>query len=474
MIRILTIGVVVLSASVFGAGVPDKPNVLFIAIDDLNDWVGCLGGHPDTKTPNIDRLAKRGMVFVNAACAAPACVPSRSALMTGVQPADSGLYSNPNREFRAFPDLKDLVTLPQYFARHGYHTMGVGKVLHNPNKADYNELCPIVYWRNPEPPNVDCEKPPRTKEEYLEWWKPVDVKVEEMTDWKMAQWAVERLKRKQDKPFFLACGIFRPHEPWNVPRKYYEKFPLDKIALPKIKKDDRDDLGPNQRKPNATVVQIVSDETTWRKGVQAYLASISFADECVGLLLDALDASPYRDNTIVMLWSDHGFHVGEKYHWSKFVLWERSARCVMVCAGPGVPAGTRCTQPANLMDMYPTLVEMCGLPSKPGLAGASLVPQFRNPSAPRGPSITANDKGFTVRTERWRYIWYYDGAEELYDHDQDPNEWDNLANQSQFAEIQKSLKAFVPKTPAPARKPADALKEKTQQQALLDSYMAIP
>jgi arylsulfatase A-like enzyme len=436
-----------------------KPNVLFIAVDDQNDWVGCLGGNPDSKTPNIDRLASRGMVFANAECAAPACLPSRCALMTGVKPADSGLYSNMNGEFRRYPDLKDLVTIPQYFAKNGYHTMGVGKVLHSPNKADYDELSPIVYWRNPLPPGIP-DNSRRNVQEYLDDWQPLDVDVTEMTDWKMARWAVERLKQNHEKPFFLACGFFKPHEPWHVPRKYYEKFPLDKITLPKIKQDDLGDVGLPVRKPNGTVAKIVADETTWRKGVQAYLASINFADECVGLLLDALDASPYRDNTIVMLWSDHGFHVGEKIHWSKFTLWEESARCVMICAAPGVEPGLRCNQPVNLMDMYPTLLEMCGLPAKPNQAGITFLPQLTDPALHRDPSITANDKGFSVRTERWRYIWYYDGSEELYDHDKDPMEWDNLAGKPELKSIQEKLKAFVPRNPVPGRQPEKKKKQK--------------
>jgi len=459
---------------------PARPNVLFIAIDDLNDWIGCLGGHPDTRTPNLDRLAKRGAVFTNAECAAPCCIPSRCALMTGVKPTDSGLYSNFDGQFRDYADLKDHVTLPQYFAQHGYHTMGAGKVLHHPNKADWDELSPIVYWQNPLPPGIP-ENNRRNVAEYLEDWLPLDVDAAEMTDWKMGDWAAERLGRTYDKPFFLACGFFRPHEPWHVPRKYYEKFPLDKITLPKVKKDDLEDLGPGQRRPSPLVVKIIEEETTWRKGVQAYLACINFADECVGRLLDALDASPHKNDTIVMLWSDHGWHLGEKLHWSKFTLWEESARCVLICAGPGVKPGTRCEQPVNLMDMYPTLLEMCGLPPKAGQAGASFVPQLSDPGCKRDPSITANEKGVSVRSVRWRYISYRDGSEELYNHDKDPMEWDNLASKPEFAEIKKTLSAFVPQQSAPARAASKApnakgRKEKPQpkETAAIDPLDLIP
>jgi arylsulfatase A-like enzyme len=213
----------------------------------------------------------------------------------------------------------------------------------------------------------------------------------------------------------------------------------------------------------------VDDEQTWRKGVQAYLASVNFADECVGMLLDALDRSPYKDNTIIILWSDHGWHLGEKLHWSKFTLWEESARCVLLCAGPGVAAGTRCNQPVSLLDIYPTLVEMCALPAKAGLAGESFLPQLKDPACKRTkPSVTANTKGFSVRTEQWRYISYYDGSEELYDHDKDPLEWDNLAGKAELAGTKETLKVFVPKKPHPARKPDTEPKAQTKKVSQID------
>ncbi len=391
--------------------------------------------------------------YTNAQCAAPSCVPSRGAMMTGVLPSNSGIYCNLNGHFRIYEDLKENVTLTQYFGKHGYHTMGVGKILHHSSDLDYDEHNPITYWRNPEPEGVDCTKQPRTLEEYLAWWKPVDVKMEDMTDWKMTQWAAEQLNRKHEKPFFLACGIFRPHEPWNVPPEYYEKFPLDELTLPEIRKNDLDDIGPSQRQAKPVVAEIIEDENTWRKGVQAYLANINFADECVGILLDALDASPYRENTIVILWSDHGWHLGEKFHWSKFTLWEESAHCVLICAAPGVKPGSRCKQPVNLIDIYPTLLEMCALPMKDGLAGQSFLPQFRDPTIVRDPAVTANEHGFSIRSERWRYLVYNDGSEELYDHDKDPMEWYNLAGNEEYASIQASLKKFVPEHRVPPRNP---------------------
>lgn len=424
-----------------------KPNVLFIAIDDLNDWIGPLGGHPDTLTPNLDRLAKRSLVFTNAECAAPCCVPSRTAMFTGILPEKTGYYDNYCGFYRQNDKLKDVVTLPQYFTAHGYFTAGTGKITHHADVGAWDEFWNKPYWVNPWPEWYDGSTNDRTRE-----WVPTPASREEMTDWKSAEWAAEKLKKEYDKPFFIGCGFFLPHEPWFVPKEYYDKFDLDKLTLPEVKLDDMDDVGKGQqKKKSALAKKCIANHDLWRKGVRGYLASINFADDCLGLVLDALDHSEYRDNTIVLLWSDHGFHLGEKYNWSKFKLWEESARCVLMCSAPGVTTGgTRCAAPVNLVDMYPTLIDLCGIPSKDGLGGISFVPQLKNPATKRNrPSVTANPEGFSLRTEQYRYIWYYDGAEELYDHRKDPMEWNNLAGKPEYRYIKEKLKAFVPKNPAP-------------------------
>jgi arylsulfatase A-like enzyme len=432
-----------------------RPNILFIAVDDLNDWIGCMGGHPDTKTPNLDRLAARGVLFTNASTPSPACIPARCAMMTGKSPASSGIYNNKDNEYRFYDDLKGLTIIPQYFSQQGYKSWGVGKVLHNFDKRDYDVSLDNVYWKNPEPTGVDSATYPKDVEGYLNWWKPLDVGNAEMKDWQAAEWVAGVLKQKHDKPFFLACGIFKPHEPWNVPRQYYEKFPLDSITLPKVKKDDLDDVGEPVRKPMQLALNITGDELVWRKAVQAYLANINFADECLGVILDALDQSPHKDNTIIVLWSDHGWQLGEKYRWAKFTLWERSARCVLMCAGPGITRNGRCASPVSLQDIYPTLIDLSGVAPKKDIDGRTFRAYLENPGKESStiPIITANEQGFSLRSERYRYIRYNNGSEELYDHQNDPMEWNNLTGDPKHAEVLAGLRAHVPVNPAPRRNP---------------------
>jgi len=437
------------AARTVGAATGDRPpNVLFIAVDDLNDWVGCLGGHPDTKTPHIDRLAARGQVFTNAMCPGPACIPSRTALMTGMAPARSGVYTNFAGFFRQHAHLKDVVTLPQHFRAHGYEALGTGKVFHHHDAASWDAYGTVTYWENPTPDGYKESNGDRTRE-----WVPLDVPNEQMTDWGIADWAIRHLKRDHAKPFFLACGFYRPHEPWFVPQAYHDRFDLESLHLPRIKADDLEDLDPRRAHKQRTALKCVADPALHRRGVRSYLASIAFADDCVGRVLDALDASPHRDHTIVFLWSDHGFHLGEKFHWSKFTLWEESARCVLICDVPGVTRpGARCDEPVNLQDMYPTLADLCGLPRRADLDGTSFLPQLKDPAAARRrPSITANDQGsFSLRFKEWRYIHYRNGAEELYHHKKDPMEWDNLAGRPEHRDRIKRFAAFLPNDPAPA------------------------
>ena len=427
-----------MAGSVIAEEKSKKPNVLFVAIDDLNDWVGFLGTNPDTRTPNMDRLAKRSLVFTNAHCAAPACVPSRNAMFTGVSPMKSGLYSNFGGSFRSCEYSKDAVTLTQHFMEHDYRAIGVGKILHGNDKKS---------WHDYGKPRAKKHMP--THEGYSQKWGMLDVPKEEMEDWKRASWAVEQMEQGQPEPFFLACGFHLPHVDWHCPRPYFEKFPLDKISLPPIKLDDYDDI-PGKNVNGATFQKGI-DSGEAIKAVQGYLACINFVDECVGRLIDALDASPYKDNTVIVLWSDHGMHVGEKLRYGKFALWEESAHNLLLFAAPsvGIKPG-RCDEAVNLIDIYPTLIDLCGLTKREGLDGISLMPQLKNPSTPKStPSITSNAKECnSVRTKRWRYIRYADGSEELYDHDNDPNEWTNLANNPEYASVIANLKNFIPKEQA--------------------------
>ena len=456
--RFLAAAGVTLSAPAFLFGrqrAAGRPNVLFIAIDDLNDWVGCLGGHPDVRTPNLDRLARRGVLFSNAHCAAPLCNPSRAALMTGVRPSTSGVYTN-RQPMRQSPVLRDAVTLSQHFMAHDYRVIGGGKIYHGlfPDPASWQAYFPSQ-TRNqppsPQPPRRPLNGIPDTA--HFDWG-PLDVGDEEMGDWQTASWAISELEKAHDRPFFLACGIFRPHLPWYVPAKYFDMYPPDKITLPTVKEDDLDDVPPIGREmANANDDhRRVIEHGQWRKAVSAYLASITFADACVGRVIEALDASRYAKNTAVVLWSDHGWHLGEKLHWRKFALWEEATRNVLTISAPGVTQpGGRCGRSVNLLDIYPTLIDLCGLAPRKGLEGASLMPLLRKPQAvwDRPAVTTYGRNNHSVRDERWRYIRYRDGTEELYDHTQDELEWRNLAGRPELADVKRNLARWLPGVNAP-------------------------
>ncbi len=432
-----------------------KPNVLFMAIDDLNDWIGCLGGHPDVRTPNLDRLAARGVLFTNAHCSAPACNPSRASLMTGILPSTSGVYHNPN-PWRKSPVLADAVTIPQHFMAHGYRAVGGGKIYHGgfPDPPSWQEYFPSQ-TRNKPPDPMPKNRPlngiPRTA--HFDWG-PVDADDPAMGDYQVAEWAISELQKRHDKPFFLGCGFFRPHLPWYAPQKYFDMYPADRIALPNVKEDDLDDVpeaGRKMARPQGDH-RKVTQHNQWRKAVQGYLASITFVDTCVGKVIDALNESRYADNTIIILWSDHGWHLGEKLHWRKFALWEEATHNVLMAVVPGLTrANQKCGRPVTMLDIYPTLIELCGLKPKPELEGRSLVPLLRNPQAQWDrPALTTHGRNnHSLRDKRWRYIRYSDGTEELYDHDQDPLEWNNLASDPQHAAVKNRMAQWLPRRNVP-------------------------
>ncbi len=454
-----------LAVCIFSLAVPDaqadlaKPNVLFIAIDDLNDWIGVLGGHPQAETPNIDRLAERSVLFANTHCAAPACNPSRAALMTGIPPYESGVYNNP-QPWR--PALPDAVTIPQHFSANGYWSAGSGKIYHGayPDPASWDAYYPDQLenkFPDPDPPKKNINGIGRGHFD----WGPVVEPDAEMGDYKTATWISSQLSKSHDKPFFLACGIFRPHLPWYVPQKYFDQFPLDSIRLPKTLKNDLADVPPLGLKmatgggDHAKVLEA----NQWKQGVQGYLASIAFADAQVGRVIDALDSGSHGKDTIIVLWTDHGWHLGEKEHWRKFALWHRATRTPLMISVPkgvkALPGGSlrnrQSQQPTSLLDIYPTLIELCGLPQREGLSGTSLMPLLRNPDAETGRAIvtTHGRNNHAIRDTRWRYIRYADGAEELYDHQADPNEWTNLAGDPSHAATVARLAQWLPKTNVP-------------------------
>lgn len=434
-----------------------KPNVLFIAIDDLNDWIGALGGHPQAKTPNLDRLAKEATLFTRAYCAAPACNPSRAALMTGILPSTSGVYHNPQPWRKAMPDA---VTLPQHFTKHGYWSAGAGKIYHGnyPDPASWETYFPDQKKNKPSDP-LPGKRPvngiPKTA--HFDWG-PLNDSPSAMGDYKVADWIIDQLGKKHEKPFFLACGIYRPHLPWYVPQKYFDLFDKDAIVLPKVLEDDLEDLpsaGVRIAKPEGDHAKVTKHDQ-WKKAVHGYLASVAFADEQVGRVLDALRKSPRAKDTIVVLWTDHGWHLGEKKHWRKFTLWEEATRTPLMIHVPeklaksfpgGTKPGARIDVPVSLIDLYPTLVDLCGLGENKALEGHSLVPLLKNPKVNwERPALTTHGRNnHALRTLRWRYIRYGNGGEELYDHDADPNEWTNLAGNPKHTDLKKKLAKWFPK-----------------------------
>lgn len=450
-----------------------RPNVLFIAMDDLNDWIGCMGGHPQAKTPNLNRLAKSGILFTNAHCAAPACNPSRTAIFTGMAPNVSGVYTNSQQLREVLPDAE---LLPKTFSRHGYHSSGSGKMLHYIIDArSWDDYFPAPSTEMPIPETLYPEQRPVSLPrggpwQYIETdWGGLDATDEEFGgDYAVSEWVSGELAKKHDKPFFLACGIYRPHEPWFVPEKYFKPFPLDSIELPPgYKEDDLDDLPPEGKRqgPNRYFAHI-QKHGEWKHAIQSYLASIYFADAMLGRVLDALDQSEYADNTIVVLWSDHGWHLGEKQHWQKYTAWRRCTRVPLIIrvpeAAPGLPQGTKpgvCDQPVNLVSLFPTLLDLCGLPATKVHDGPSLSPLLDNPQA-EWPHVSisclhhAGDYGLSAKS--WRYIHYANGDEELYDIESDPFEWNNLAADPKYAKKLAELKGKGPSEFAPLRPPSIA------------------
>lgn len=422
----------------------EKYNVLFIAVDDMNDWVGPFGGYPGIKTPNIDKLAKKGVVFQRAYCSAPACNPSRASLLTGIRPSTSGVYHN-NQPWR--PVLPDAVTIPQYFTANGYEVKGAGKIFHNSfnDPASWPTYFDVPH--SPEPPKV-----PVNGFANLDW-SPVDVKDEDMGDFKVVNQGIEFFNKKHEKPFFLAIGLTRPHLPWYVPQKYFDQYPLSEIKLPKVIQNDLADVpeaGVKIAKPQSDH-KFITEHRHWEKAIQGYLASNTFSDGQIGRLLDGLEKSAYAKNTIIVFFGDHGWHLGEKEHWRKFALWEEASRVPFIIYAPGISALNGVSnRTVNLMDIYPTLIELCQLPEKKGLEGRSVAPLLKNPAAKwEYPSVTTHGLGnHAVRSEKFRYIKYEDGSEELYDHDADPQEFKNLAKDEKYAAVKKELIKSLPKVNA--------------------------
>jgi arylsulfatase A-like enzyme len=448
-----------------------RPNVLFIAVDDMNDWTGVTGGYQGkVHTPNLERLGRMGVTFENAHTASPVCCPSRTAIMLGKRPSSSGIYNNGQWWL---PHLPNATSLPMAFRKSGYRAMGAGKIFHhtagfNP-PAQWDDFQRLVFnddpWFRGKKLNYPWSTPIAYPAGYPfsglkgtphegDWGIIPDLDEASYDDARTVDYVVGELGREQNKPFFLACGIFRPHLPWYAPRKYFEMYPLDQIVLPQVMGGDLSDV-PREGKQLAASrrgdFENIRKGGKWKEAVRAYLACISFADAQLGRVLDALQASDYRQNTIIVFWSDHGWHLGEKNHWHKSTLWEEATRIPFMMRVPGVTeAGTRCKRPIDTLCLYPTLMELCQLDPVQGLDGVSIVPLLRDPLMEWDvPAVTEFRRGqCAVRSERYRYIRYSDGTSELYDHSRDPGEWNNLSGK-QYKEVINSLARFIPESFAP-------------------------
>ncbi|WP_421897651.1 sulfatase [Marinoscillum sp.] len=442
----------------------EKYNVLFIGIDDLNNYVTLLNNYPGIKTPNLDRLAKRSVTFTKAYCPAPVCNPSRIAVLTGKSPANTGLYQLLDA-FQSSREAVNSTLLPELFKNNDYTTMWSGKIFHTggdhartrPDKerleAMWDDMrgCDGGYGPMPTVDNLtDTAKKPGWFN-YQVWQGP-DTDFPDVIN---CNYSIERLERNYQSPFFMALGLYRPHNPWTVPERFFGLYPEDEIVLPKVDENDLDDLSELGKEWAHHPVQLnlLKDSGKWKDFVRAYLAAISFMDFNIGRVLDALEKSDHYENTIVVLWSDNGFHMGEKHHLAKQALWEQTSQVLLMLSVPGMTEnGGMRNQPVNLLDIYPTLVELCGLEKpKQTLDGESLVSMTQDPQFKREePSITYYKHGsISVRTTDYRYIRYYDGTEELYDEVNDPLELKNLAYEEPYQEVIDAISRWIPSKVAP-------------------------
>lgn len=446
----LALGAIVLTSSLMADEVKHK-NVLFIAIDDLNDWPASMGGYKGKiHTPNIDKIVNRGMQFRNAFSCAAECSPSRNALFWGMRQTTTGYYENggdvdPSEAIRNNPSLTE------YFMQQGYEVKGAGKLYHNAPKK--RELFSDFYRPGVKQKMDRLELngvPPAGGSD----WGVIDRKKEDMFDWRNASYIVDEINKDHDKPQFLAYGIFKPHEPWYLPQEYFDRHPLDEIVLPEMNKKAYDKLSEYAKttyaefeKPPAGF-KLILDAGKWAHGVQGYLAAVAFADDCLGRVIDALKKKGEYENTIIVLWSDHGWHLGEKHHWRKRTLWEEGIHCVLTIYALGITKkGSVCDRTVSLLDLYPTICELTGVEIPEHVEGKSLVPLLKNPETGwNHPAITMIRPGdVSVRSEKWHYIRYNGGEEELYDMDKDKMEWNDLADNPEYDSVKAELAKHIPK-----------------------------
>jgi arylsulfatase A-like enzyme len=448
-----------------------RPNVLFIVADDLNSWIGALGRHPDVRTPAIDALAARGTLFSHAYCAAPYCNASRMSVFTGCLPSTTGVYAN--EPFWDAPQRRQ--TYIEAFRQAGYHTFGAGKVFHGvydyaragETRSTSAEWIPIEnrphLWDRFETSAPEQLPPTRPLNGLFDFsrfsavprlyhnfdWGPLpDAAASAMPDEIVCRSIEDFLARRPPEPFFCAAGIYKPHLPWHVPKRFFDLYDPEAIALPVVRNDDLDDVPPLARQWAVSPPDhdLVTSRGQWRQAVQGYLAAISYCDWIVGRIMAALDRSGLADNTVTALWGDNGFHLGEKLHWRKFVLWEEATRVPLIIVPPrDMRRVPRFYQPVSLIDLFPTIAELCGVEGPAGVDGRSLVNAMTRDVGPGTPAIMTWGAGnHSVRVGDWRYTRYQDGGQELYDLRLDPHEWANLVDDARFAGQVESLRALLP------------------------------
>jgi iduronate 2-sulfatase len=449
-----------------------KPNVLFVICDDLNCDLGCYG-HPQAQSPNIDRLAKRGVRFVNAHCQYPLCGPSRASFMAGLYPDQTRIHRNAVYLRRHLPTVQ---TMSQMFRQHGYLATRIGKIYH------YGVPRHIGTSGHDDPDSWDFTINPRGRDKDDEdlifsllpglfggtlSWLAAEGSDQEQTDGIGATEAIGMLKQyaEQEQPFFLAVGFYRPHTPFVSPKKYFQLYPRDQIRVPQISAGYLETIPkPARLSLTRKKYQVNLADDLARQAIQAYYASITFVDAQVGRVLDALDETGLADNTIVVFTSDHGYHMGEHGHWQKTTLFENATHVPLIIATPNSKdAGQSTRSLAEMVDFYPTLAELCDLPSPDYLSGVSLAPVLKNREAqPRKSALTQYMGGYSLRTARYRYTQWgpngQDGAE-LYDHQSDPEELINLVSQPEHAPTVKRLAGQLQQRIAAATRVPEGLKQ---------------
>ena len=438
-----------------------KMNILFIAVDDLNTWLGCLNNYSNTKTPNIDKLASEGVLFSNAHCQAPLCGPSRASIMTGLRPSTTGIYGmTPDNKVRNEDNTatKDIVFLPEYFKQNGYYTMGIGKLFHiHAPDGVFDESGGRIKGFGPYPEKrfvwdgFGTSKSKKGKYGRTSTdWGAFPEQDSLMPDHQSSDWVIKRLNKNYNKPFFMGLGFLRPHVPLYVPQKWFDMHPLENIELAPYKEDDMNDipeigLAINDL-PMMPSTKWAKESGEWKKIIQAYLACVSYVDYEIGRVMEVLNNSKYADNTIVVLWSDHGYRLGEKGTFAKHALWQPATKAPLLFKAPNLPKGKVIDAPVEMLSIYPTLLELAGLPKYDRNEGRSLVPMMQNEKYKKEAYAltTYGMNNHSVVANNYRYTRYEDGTEELYDHQNDPNEFINLAKNASYVNKKEQLKKFFP------------------------------